>query len=124
MQQAASRPEGDWRSFVQKCEDTCKGDACREMCRAAGAKERHEAPAAVLHFDPAMTDETMGAKADVADSNTAVQGAPVLPPPLPKGVHPPPKESLARMGMDAAFSQGGSNAVEKAPTQELAQVPS
>jgi hypothetical protein len=120
LQQAASRPDDDWRSFVQKCEDTCKVDACRQMCRAAGAKEHQQAPAAVLHFDPATTDEATGDDRDVAAAAAAARGAPILPPPLPKGVHPPPEESMARM--DASIGRGGSNAVETAPTQELAQV--
>ncbi len=120
LQQAASRPDDDWRSFVKKCEDTCKIDACRHMCRAAGAKEREQAPAAVLHFDPATTDVATGDNRDVAAAAAAARSAPVLPPPLPKGVHPPPEDSMTRM--DVGFGQGGSNAVEKAPTQELAQV--
>ena len=118
LQQAASRPDQGWQSFIKKCEDSCKIDSCREMCRAAGAKTRNS-EMAVMHYDPATTDEATGQTRDTAAE--AAHLAPILAPPLPKGIDAPADETMmARVDGDGGGE--GDHVVEQAPTQQLAEV--
>ena len=68
LQQTAqvAPPTMDAASFLKKCEDTCKVEACKQMCRTAGAKHMQEAET-VFHYDPATTDEVTGKSKDAED---------------------------------------------------------
>ncbi len=121
LQQAVSAPDQDWRSFVKKCEDTCQIEECRQMCRAAGAKQRSEPEAAAMHYDPTTADEATGESRDTLAAEQAVQGAPILPPPLPKGVLPP-TDGTMMASMDGQETGDNEHVVEQAKTQELAEV--
>ena len=77
---------------------------------------------AAMHYDPATTDEATGQNRDATAEAQAAEMAPVLPPPLPKGVHPPDDDTMMA-SVDGQNEGEMEHVVAKAETQELAEVP-
>ena len=74
-----------------------------------------------MNYDPTTADEATGESRDTLAAEQAVQGAPILPPPLPKGVLPP-TDGTMMASMDGQETGDNEHVVEQAKTQELAEV--
>mmetsp|Transcript_49714 Transcript_49714/g.130764 ORF Transcript_49714/g.130764 Transcript_49714/m.130764 type:complete len:361 (-) Transcript_49714:114-1196(-) len=111
VQQVAHRPAEGWRSFIEKCEDTCTTDHCKEMCRASGAHERENKE--VEEHEQMHLEEP---KAEMSEDviPTPAHLKPILPPPLPFPIE--------KMNSHDAH-KGGVAAADSARMEDLAEVP-